>query len=524
MELITNYPKSMFMIRVGLIMQITFLSCTTSRAAELIDDISVVKKYWASFRPYSDFSESHFGIKATGLPQGCQIEQVQIVHRHAIRYPVTEEFMIIKSFTDKVMAKPSGESFTGLLSFLNSWTYRLGIASLLPPGVTMEHASGSTFWTKYGRLLYKASPGQAEYNPINQTKPLLRTHTQARVLNSARAWAEGFFGQYNATSKYSLLELPYADGVNNTLAGFFSCPNMLNEESGLYKSQPAMGDLAPLYLSEATERLSKYMPKSFNLTEENVFGIQLLCAHEYNALGSSDFCKLFTLDEWKGFQFAYAIFLYDVSSFGAVGGRVYGIGLLTEIIARLKGEYIYTSDSSINTTLSSNPSTFPLDQKFYLEMTNDLTILGLLAAMSLDYFRQPGIRFPLKRHEYLRASEVTPYAARLVIEKIGCRSQTPEARRQSVTQYSDSQYNYSQEEAPHKFVRMRLNNGILPLKTIRGGACRARRRPDGLCSLDNFLRSQKNAARLANFQFVCFANYTVDPANFNGDGTYFPSP
>ena len=66
---------------------------------------------------------------------------------------------------------------------------------------------------------------------------------------------------------------------------------------------------------------------------------------------------------------------------------------------------------------------------------------------------------------------------------------------------------------------MRLNSGILPLETIRGGYCASR--TDGLCALDDFLASQWKAEALANYQFACFANYTVT-APFNGqdyDGT-----
>lgn len=34
-----------------------------------------------------------------------------------------------------------------------------------------------------------------------------------------------------------------------------------------------------------------------------------------------------------------------------------------------------------------------------------------------------------------------------------------------------TQYNYSAEQAVYKFIRMRVDNGILPLNTIRGGLC-----------------------------------------------------
>jgi hypothetical protein len=57
----------------------------------------------------------------------------------------------------------------------------------------------------------------------------------------------------------------------------------------------------------------------------------------------------------------------------------------------------------------------------------------------------------------------------------------------------------------------------VPLATIDGGMCEGR--TDGMCSLDNFLASQKDAEEKANYQFACFGNYT-DTAG-NGDGSVF---
>lgn len=66
---------------------------------------------------------------------------------------------------------------------------------------------------------------------------------------------------------------------------------------------------------------------------------------------------------------------------------------------------------------------------------------------------------------------------------------------------------------------MRLNNGIVPLDTIRGGKCKGR--TDGLCSMENFLCSQTQAIELANYQFACFANYTIanTSTGYDYDGT-----
>jgi hypothetical protein len=104
--------------------------------------------------------------------------------------------------------------------------------------------------------------------------------------------------------------------------------------------------------------------------------------------------------------------------------------------------------------------------------------------------------------------------------------------------YTPTQFGYNPANAPEKFIRMRLNHGILPLSSIRGGKCAGR--SDGLCPLADFVESEKNAFNLSNYQYVpryvldshthwsrfaCFGNYTVDNAKHPGkdfDGTIQP--
>jgi hypothetical protein len=138
--------------------------------------------------------------------------------------------------------------------------------------------------------------------------------------------------------------------------------------------------------------------------------------------------------------------------------------------------------------------------------------------MSLDYMKDPPslTQFPPNPNRHFILSKITPFGARLITEVIGCSSDSPEPVRSFKTQYTPSQYGYDPANATKKFVRMRLNNGILPLNTIRGGACgnSTTGRVDGMCEMSAFVHSQANSHELSNYDYACFGNYTiVDPTN-----------
>jgi hypothetical protein len=385
----------------------------------------------------------------------------------------------------------------------------------------MEYASGVSFWNKYGRILYNAAAAQAFYNPANQSIPLLRCNNIPRVTDSAVSWAAGYFGIYNATSDYSLLIIPAATGFNNTLSSYLACRNFLNTSYGMFNIVASLYYPIQYYLQGTVTRLSQYVPSDVNLTVTDAFVMQQLCVYEYVVFDSSDFCSLFTLTEWRGFQYALDLFVYNGFSFGSPSGRALGIGTLQELIARLTNQTISISNSSVNSTLDGNQNTFPLGQQFYLDMSHDFMIVGMLTAMSLDYFHQPLVlnNFPPPEDRHFKTSYVIPYAARLITEKIGCISSNPVENNVTHTQYTPTQYGYSPLNATYKFIRMRLNSGILPLSTIRGGYCS--NRTDGLCSLNNFLASQSNASNEANYGNICFGNYVYNSSAFTGDGNYF---
>ncbi|PQE25061.1 histidine phosphatase superfamily clade-2 protein [Rutstroemia sp. NJR-2017a BVV2] len=519
------------------------LAVNTAAGEKLLTDISRIQKYWGEITPYSDNAEDYFGVEYVGLPDGCQVESVQVLQRHAQRFQTTAEDdgENDQRFAEKLSnftSTSTNGSFTGPLSFLNRYTYLMKDTGLLTGlGASTEFSAGLSFWNRYGRTLYNASVGQLAYDPYypNGTarpKPVLRTTSQSRIQNSQINWALGFFGPSyltvpdptfsNVTSAFDVVIIPEGGNENNTLASYDSCFNDYVE--GIYD----IGDsdvytYLPKYLGNATARLQKYAPAGFELNYNDTYAMQSICAYENAYIGMSDFCGLFTEDEWAGFENTLdMIYWYDYA-YGNPTGRAQGLGYVQEVLARLQHQYISASNSSVNSTLDNNPTTFPLDQKFYADFSHDDIIVSALTAMSMDYFRSaPSLtQYPPDPNRNFILSHITPFGARLMTETIGCAAADPKPVKNARVQYSPGQYGYDAANATHKFVRMRLNNGILPLESIRGGFCKGRK--DGMCEIGKFLESQKNVTELANYDYVCFGNYTI--ANVTSgrdfDGTLF---
>jgi hypothetical protein len=87
----------------------------------------------------------------------------------------------------------------------------------------------------------------------------------------------------------------------------------------------------PRYLKPATARISSYLPDGFHLNMNDTYGIQEICAYEVAAFGESDFCSLFTLAEWEGFQYST-----DLAYYGDYSVRP---ATLTCCILRLRSLY-----------------------------------------------------------------------------------------------------------------------------------------------------------------------------------------
>ncbi|KUI67836.1 3-phytase A [Cytospora mali] len=397
-----------------------------------------------------------FGVNEYPLPAGAEIVQLQMLSRHGSRYPTGGTGSSVVVFGDKIAkAKSTGSGFkaSGPLEFLNDWSYQLGAEILVPKGRQELFDSGILHSYMYSSL----------YNP--NSKIIVRTTTQDRMLKSAENFMAGFFGlewPNNATIEV-IIE---GNGFNNSLAG-----------------------------SQGSNARLGSMIQGYDWTIEDTYAAQNMCPYETVAYGFSRFCELFTYEEWIGFSYSVDLFFSGVSGFQSKTGRAVGIGYQQEVIARLKNHTLGYSGSQINTTLDSNTETFPLNQSLYLDFSHDTNIISVLAAMGLTQFQDDP---PLSPKSYpgphnFTVSHITPFGARLDMEVI---------RAPKPVKADRSGYVEDEGAGETKYIHFVMNQRTIPLG-LSFPECDASR-VDGWCELETFLKVQEEMPKLANFDETCY--------------------
>ncbi|KAJ2891454.1 histidine acid phosphatase [Zalerion maritima] len=418
-----------------------------------------------------------FGVDEHPLPPGADIIQVQMLSRHGSRYPTSGANVV--SFGQK-MAGASDIKAKGDLSFLNEWSYGLGLEILVPKGRQELFDSGILHSYMYSAL----------YNP--NSKIIVRTTTQDRMLKSAEYWLTGFFGiewPKNATLEV-IIDAP---GFNNSLAGYMACSN---GETGVAKGGKNASEIwIQKYLKDATTRINDLI-EGIDLTADDVYAMQTMCPYETVAYGFSLFCNLFTYDEWVGFGYSTDLYFAGNHGFQSPVGRATGLGYQQEVIARLKNHTLGYSGSNINVTLDNNEATFPLNQSLYFDFSHDTNIFSILTAFGLRQFAPllPAGEYP--GHHDLTVSHITPFGARLDIEII----KAPHPVKKDRT-------GYVRDGGETKYVHFVLNQRTLPLGRSLP-ECDSERL-DGWCELDKFLEAQEKMEALAKFDQACFGDYAA---------------
>ncbi|KAF9523617.1 histidine phosphatase superfamily [Crepidotus variabilis] len=445
---------------------------------------------WGALSPWQSNPADSFGLPDASplIPKGCSLNQVHLLHRHGARYPTGDSS--VTSFAANIHAvanNGSGFDAMGRLSFLNTWKYKLGAEILTPFGRQQLFNLGTGFRVKYGELLKKFS-----------SLPVFRTTSQGRMLDSALHFAAGFFGVQSYQSDYHQLITIENNGFNNTLAAWANCPNANNAVYAYGSTQATKW--SNVYLKNALNRIGAlFNSKEYTLRIADLVAMQQLCAYETVALGYSEFCGLFTEEEWKGFEYFWDLQFWYSAGPGNPASSAQGIGYVQELLSRLTKTPISDFNSGVNSSIVTNSKLFPLDQPIYVDASHDTVISSILTAMNFTSLAATG-PLPTDHMPEPRSyniNQISPFATNLVGQVLSCPS--PSA---------------NSSEATH--IRWILNDAVLPLTGVKG--CETNK--DGLCEIGTYITGLKQRIAEVDFKYDCFANYTVPEPDNIVDGRF----
>ncbi|KAF8898246.1 histidine phosphatase superfamily [Gymnopilus junonius] len=430
---------------------------------------------WGNLSPWYSVEKSKFGVDSgPEPPETCKITGLHFLHRHGARYPTAwASYGGPSKFGGKLHKSPESWNASGDLDFLNEWTYKLGEELLTPFGRQQLYDLGISLRMKYGFLLQNFTE--------KKTIPVFRTESQDRMLASAMNFAIGFFG-YPFDGQYQQSITIEADGFNNTLSPYKTCPNA-KDSSKADRGNWYTARWAERYLKDAQKRLQKQL-HGLDLSIEDTYIMQQLCAYETVALGYSKFCELFTEDEWEGFNYAYArSFILVQQRFWISVARVQGVGYIQEMVARLTHTPIQVHNSSTNATLDDSHVTFPLGQSLYVDATHEVVVLNIITALNLTNFAASGpLPYTHIPHDRtFRVAELAPFATNIQFQLLEC------------------------TDLPGPQIRIVINDAVSPLTGIRG--CPEQR--DGMCPLDTFISAMKEIISEVDWIYDCHGNWTV---------------
>ncbi|KAK3111362.1 hypothetical protein LTR53_013478, partial [Teratosphaeriaceae sp. CCFEE 6253] len=260
-------------------------SCdTVSHGYQCQADIS---HYWGQYSPYFSVPSSI----SDDIPRGCSVTFAQILSRHGARDPTASKTKVYNATIQKLHTNT--KAFTGIYSFLADYEYTLGADQLTTFGQQELVNSGIKYYSRYEKLARNAVP-------------FVRSSGEARVVESAQNWTQGFHdakladrGSWRspATYPYPILVIPEADGENNTL-NHGLCDAFENGPDDDIAGD-AQAAWVSVFIPPIQARLNAALSGA-NLTAMETIYMMDLCP--FNTVASpngtiSAFCALFTEEE-----------------------------------------------------------------------------------------------------------------------------------------------------------------------------------------------------------------------------------
>ncbi|KAF2715572.1 acid phosphatase [Pleomassaria siparia CBS 279.74] len=397
-------------------------------------------------------------------PKDCSVSFASVLSRHGGRDPTASKTMAYRLTVAQIQS--TATSFPGEFAFLKDYNYTLGADLLTDVGRQEMVNSGAHFYKRYAKL-------------VANKPPFVRSSGQARVIESANKWLEGYAqATKNSTIGSIDLTIPEGAGVNNTLSHEI-CTAF--EDGPISKLGDNVQDIwVSKFVPPIQARINSQLGTNLSVTAT----VNLMDMCPFDTLTSptaavSPFCYLFTLDEWHQYDYYESLGKYYGYGNGNPLGPTQGVGYVNELLARLT-ETPVDDHTNTNTTLDSDPATFPLDRKVYADFSHDNDMSAIFAGLGLYNSTKPLSNSTVQGTNVTNgfsAAWTVPFAARMYVEKLSCTGEKEES------------------------VRIIVNDRVMPLEFCGGDEV-------GRCTLGKFVESQ-SFARSGGHWDQCFVDATV---------------
>ncbi|KAI8996454.1 phosphoglycerate mutase-like protein [Trametes punicea] len=439
-----------------------------------------VLKHLAGISPYFDSP----GVQLNPTPpDGCSVTKATYIVRHSNIYANDFDYeTYLSPFLSKIgnFLNRSLFTMTPELAFLANYTSPITNATqqierMTPSGGEAAAAFAGVIRNLYPTLL-NGSASQADAFRIWAA-------SASRDVDTANAFIQGL-GNNATLVVVNEGENDSADSLTPH-RGFaqISCPafdaSMGSVQFGAWQTK---------YTAPLIERFDRVAP-GFNFTLTDIVAMQQLCGYDTVIRNRTEFCDVFTADEWLSFEYANDLMYF------------YSIGYGNPIAPQLGLPWVR---SALDILSANDTKTF--NQTLYISFTHReepplvLTALGLFNNSAPYPDLDVNSTMPTDSINYQRAwrtSDILPFLGHVGIERMQCVNASLESTTTSGDHGAQDLLNNG------TFVRVLVNGAPIPIPPCQGG-------PGVSCALGNF--ADYIAGRVAlygDFIGACGINSTV---------------
>ncbi|KAH9940793.1 phosphoglycerate mutase-like protein [Epithele typhae] len=432
-----------------------------------------VLEHMAGIAPYFDSP----GVQLDpSPPDGCTVDKATYLVRHSNIYANDFDYeTYLSPFLSKLANYTNRDVFTQTpdLAFLANYTSPITneteqIEKVTPSGLDAAAAFAGVIKELYPNLLNISLSESGAFR--------VWAASASRDVDTANS----FIGALGNNASLVTVNEGENDSADS-LTPHSSCP-VFDSAMGSVQS----GAWVQKYTAPLITRFNNAAPE-FNFTLTDIVGMQQLCGYDNVIRNQTDFCNIFTAEEWLDFEYANDLMYF------------YSIGFGNMIAPQLGMPWVR---SALNILSANDTSTF--NQTLYVSFSHREEPPLIMTALKLfnnsAYYPALDVNstMPTDRINYDRAwktSQILPFLGHVGIERLQCANTTVNS-----TQSDDGAETISDVGS---FVRVLVNGAPIPIPDCQDG-------PGQACALGKFSDYiQGRVALYGDFIGACGINDTV---------------